>query len=85
MQKAPLGELQLEILRFLSVHGPLSVGEVTARFGERGRVGVRGARSAATARRSTVVALVAGAVSHHQAAAFAAARCVLLVHERAGE
>ena len=34
MQKAPLGELQLEILRFLSVHGPLSVGEVTARFGE---------------------------------------------------
>src|SRR5438876_2052613 len=34
MQKAPLGELQLEILRFLSAHGPLSVGEVTARFGE---------------------------------------------------
>jgi predicted transcriptional regulator len=34
MQKAPLGELQLEILRFLSTHGPLSVGEVTARFGE---------------------------------------------------
>ena len=34
MQKTPLGELQLEILRFLSVHGPLTVGEVTARFGE---------------------------------------------------
>jgi predicted transcriptional regulator len=34
MRKAPLGELQLEIMRFLSTHGPLSVAEVTARFGE---------------------------------------------------
>jgi predicted transcriptional regulator len=34
MQKAPLGELQLEILRFLSVEGPLTVGEVAAQFGE---------------------------------------------------
>src|SRR5213593_1472150 len=34
MQKTRLGELQLEILRFLSVHGPISVGEVAERFGE---------------------------------------------------
>lgn len=34
MQKSPLGELQLEVLRFLSDHGPLSVGEVAERFGE---------------------------------------------------
>jgi predicted transcriptional regulator len=34
MQKAPLGELQLEIMRFLSAQGPLTVGEVAARFGE---------------------------------------------------
>src|ERR1700687_1085227 len=34
MQKLPLGELQLEILRFISDRGPLSVGEVAAQFGE---------------------------------------------------
>ena len=34
MPKPPLGELQLEILRFISDHGPLTVGEVAARFGE---------------------------------------------------
>jgi predicted transcriptional regulator len=34
MQKSPLGELQLEILRFLTEQGPLSVGEVAERFGE---------------------------------------------------
>jgi predicted transcriptional regulator len=34
MQKSPLGELQLEILRFLTESGPLSVGEVAERFGE---------------------------------------------------
>jgi predicted transcriptional regulator len=34
MQKSPLGELQLEVLRFVSDHGPLSVGEVVTRFGE---------------------------------------------------
>ena len=34
MQKPPLGELQLEILRFISDRGPLSVGEVAALFGE---------------------------------------------------
>ncbi len=34
MPKAPLGELQLEIMRFLSAQGPLTVGEVAARFGE---------------------------------------------------
>src|SRR6266568_4050475 len=34
MSKPPLGELQLEILRFVSDHGPLKVGEVAARFGE---------------------------------------------------
>src|SRR5262249_3015071 len=34
MDKAPLGELQLEVLRFVSDHGPLSVGEVVAQFGE---------------------------------------------------
>lgn len=34
MQKAPLGELQLEIMRFLSARGPLTVGEVAAQFGE---------------------------------------------------
>ena len=33
MQKSPLGELQLEILRYLSDSGPLSVGEVAERFG----------------------------------------------------
>jgi predicted transcriptional regulator len=34
VDKAPLGELQLEVLRFVSDHGPLSVGEVVAQFGE---------------------------------------------------
>jgi predicted transcriptional regulator len=34
MRKPPLGDLQLEILRFLTEHGPLSVGEVAAQFGE---------------------------------------------------
>lgn len=34
MDKAPLGELQLEVLRFVSDHGPLTVGEVVAQFGE---------------------------------------------------
>ena len=34
MGKAPLGELQLEVLSFLSDRGPLTVGEVAARFGE---------------------------------------------------
>ena len=34
MQKPSLGELQLEILRFLTEHRPLSVGEVAERFGE---------------------------------------------------
>jgi predicted transcriptional regulator len=34
LSKTPLGELQLEILRFLTEQGPLTVGEVAARFGE---------------------------------------------------
>jgi predicted transcriptional regulator len=34
MARAPLGELQLEVLRFVSDHGPLTVGEVVAQFGE---------------------------------------------------
>jgi predicted transcriptional regulator len=34
MPQPPLGELQLQILRFLADHGPLSVREVAAQFGE---------------------------------------------------
>jgi len=34
MSKSPLGELQLAVLRFLTEEGPLTVGEVAARFGE---------------------------------------------------
>ena len=34
MQKPTLGELELETLRFLADHAPLSVGEVSAQFGE---------------------------------------------------
>ena len=34
MGKRPLGELELEALRFIAAHAPLSVGEVAARFGE---------------------------------------------------
>lgn len=34
MEATPLGELQLEVLRFLTEQGPLTVGEVAARFGE---------------------------------------------------
>jgi predicted transcriptional regulator len=34
MSKTPLGDLQLEILRFLTEQGPLTVGEVAIRFGE---------------------------------------------------
>ena len=34
MQKPTLGDLELETLRFLADHGPLSVGEVAAQFGE---------------------------------------------------
>ena len=34
MKKPPLGELELEVLRFIAGHAPLSVGEVMKRFGE---------------------------------------------------
>ena len=34
MSKPALGALQLEVLRFLSERGPLSVGEAAAQFGE---------------------------------------------------
>src|SRR5260370_8926596 len=34
MSKPALGALQLEVLRFLSERGPLTVGEAAARFGE---------------------------------------------------
>jgi len=33
MTKASLGDLELEVLRFIVANGPLSVGEVTERFG----------------------------------------------------
>lgn len=34
MRKAPLGDLELEILRFVAEHSPCSVRQVTAEFGE---------------------------------------------------
>lgn len=34
MAKPPLGELELEALRFIADHAPISVGEVALRFGE---------------------------------------------------
>lgn len=34
MQRPPLGEVELETLRFVAAHAPLSVREATAQFGE---------------------------------------------------
>jgi predicted transcriptional regulator len=34
MANPPLGELELEALRFISEHAPISVGEVASQFGE---------------------------------------------------